>query len=348
VMAEALAKEGIALAHVIGPRTKHAYHPDARREVDRRLASLAEAGRRRYPEEVRFTTYTLKYNSMNWVTIDALGEHWSKARVHARLKPEGGIDVTTKNVSALTLSFPPGFAPFGLGTAVTVTIDGTTLPTTQALSDRSWSASFDQSQGAWAVAKGPDEKVRKRHNLQGPIDDAFMDSFLIVRPTGKSPRAKVQAWTEQEMARAIEHWRRHFRGEARVKDDTRINDEDLASSNLILWGDTDSNLLIRKLADRLPVKWDAKRITAGDRTFDAENHALILIQPNPLNPRRYVVLNSGFTFREYDYLNNARQVPKLPDWAVIDLRTPPDARSPGKVVAADFFGESWELRPEKR
>ena len=49
----------------------------------------------------------------------------------------------------------------------------------------------------------------------------------------------------------------------------------------------------------------------------------MLIYPNPLNPKRYVVLNSGFTFREYDYLNNARQVPKLPDWAVIDVSEPP-------------------------
>ena len=69
-----------------------------------------------------------------------------------------------------------------------------------------------------------------------------------------------------------------------------------------------------------------------------------MIYPNPLNPRRYVVLNSGFTYRDYDYLNNARQVPKLPDWAVIDIRTPPDMRYPGKVVAADFFGEHWQVR----
>ena len=61
-----------------------------------------------------------------------------------------------------------------------------------------------------------------------------------------------------------------------------------------------------------------------------------------------MVLNSGFTFREYDYLNNARQTPKLPDWAVVDTSTKPDARWPGKVVAADFFGERWELRPGRK
>jgi hypothetical protein len=56
------------------------------------------------------------------------------------------------------------------------------------------------------------------------------------------------------------------------------------------------------------------------------------------------VLNSGFTYREYDYLNNARQIPKLPDWAIVDLDTPPDSQKPGKIVAADFFDEFWRLK----
>jgi len=54
-------------------------------------------------------------------------------------------------------------------------------------------------------------------------------------------------------------------------------------------------------------------------------------------------LNSGFTFREYDYLNNARQTPKLPDYAVVDVRVPVSSRAPGGIVAAGFFGENWEL-----
>jgi len=70
---------------------------------------------------------------------------------------------------------------------------------------------------------------------------------------------------------------------------------------------------------------------------------LALIYPNPMNPERYVVLNSGFTYREYDYLNNARQVPKLPDWAVFDLNTPPNSQRAGAIADADFFGEQWQL-----
>ncbi|MCP4811907.1 MAG: hypothetical protein GY888_05310, partial [Planctomycetaceae bacterium] len=70
-----------------------------------------------------------------------------------------------------------------------------------------------------------------------------------------------------------------------------------------------------------------------------------MVYPNPLNPQRYVVLNSSFTYRDYAYLNNARQVPMLPDWAIVDLRSPPTSQYPGKVVDAAFFGERWELLP---
>ena len=345
VMAEALGREGIELTHVIGPGTRHAYHPDARREVNARLASLAESGRDRVPGRVRFATYTLKYNTMNWVTVDALGEHWKPARVDARVDREGTFAVETENVRGLTLSFPPGQAPFDLDDTAAITIDKTKLEAKRVLSDRSWSLSLTRKDGGWVVGAPSGPGLRKRHGLQGPIDDAFMDAFVIVRPTGKSPHPAFQDWCDKELDRAVEHWRRHFRGQARVKNDTEIKDADVASMNLVLWGDPESNAVLKKLADKLPIAWTADGIKAGDATYPADAHALACVYPNPLNPNRYVVLNSGFTFREYDYLNNARQVPKLPDWAVIDLRTPPDARSPGKVVAADFFGESWELRP---
>ena len=114
-------------------------------------------------------------------------------------------------------------------------------------------------------------------------------------------------------------------------------------SNLILWGDPGSNKILARIADKLPIKWTADSVIVGDKRYPASIHAPILIFPNPLNPSKYVVLNSGFTFREFDYLNNARQIPKLPDYAVVDTTTPPDFRYPGKIVLAGFFNEAWGL-----
>ena len=214
------------------------------------------------------------------------------------------------------------------------------------ISDGSWSFSLmKDAKSSWSIATVHKASLCKRHNLQGPIDDAFMDSFIFVRPTGIAANEVVGKWVDAELTRAIEHWRRHFRGDARVVNDAEVTDELIQSANLVLWGDPKSNSVMAKIADKLPIQWTVEKITVGEKTYDAKNHAPILINPNPLNLNRYVVLNSSFTFRDYAYLNNARQVPMLPDWAVIDLNTPPNSVWPGKVVAADFFDEQWQLKP---
>jgi hypothetical protein len=153
-------------------------------------------------------------------------------------------------------------------------------------------------------------------------------------------------WSEAELTRAIEHWRRQFRGNARVKNDVDVTQADMESANIVLWGDPGSNSVLAKIAEKLPIQWTKESITAGkDRKFSADKHALIAIYPNPLHPYRYVVLNSSFTYRDFAYLNNARQVPMLPDWAVVDLTTPPNSVWPGKIADADFFDERWQLKP---
>lgn len=350
IMEKYLADEGIDLTHIIGPGTAHKIHPDSAKEVDRRLASLAKRGRDMVPSKLRFTTWTLRYNRMLWVTVDGMEEHWERARVEAEIGRNNFVSVTTKNVSALSLDMAAGHCPMDMTQSVNLVVDGRHVANTPRVqSDRSWKARLRKTADGWTVAASGDEAgLVKRHGLQGPIDDAFMDSFIIVRPTGKAWFPKVAEWAKGEQAHAIEHWRRHFRGEARVKDDADISDADIANSNLILFGDPSSNLVLTKVLDSLPIRWTAGGVVVGDKKYDGKAHAPILIYPNPLNPERYIVLNSGFTFREYDYLNNARQVPKLPDWAVADISKPVTSRAPGAIVDAGFFGERWELkaRPE--
>jgi hypothetical protein len=177
------------------------------------------------------------------------------------------------------------------------------------------------------------------------VDDAFLDSFIFVRPTGAPMAPGVAGWVSSEQAHAIKEWRRQFRGEAQVRDDTQISDAEIAASNLVLWGDPGSNQILARISGKLPVRWTKDSVAIGGKQWPASTHAPIFIYPNPLNPRKYVVLNSGFSFREYDYLNNARQVPKIPDYAIVDTTTAPNERYPGKIVMAGFFGEKWELIP---
>ena len=343
IMARALAAEGMQLTHVIGPKTAHRYHPDAKVAINRLIDQIAERGREAYPRKVKFTTWTLAYNKMKWITLDALGKHWERARIDAEMVDDHTVTARTSNIDAFTFDVGPGGSKLDPTGKAVVIIDGQKLTAPAPETDRAWLAHFRKTGGKWSVV---DEAIqaglRKRHGLQGPIDDAFLDSFVMVRPTGHSNQPAVDSWVKSEMSRAITEWRRQFRGDAQVVDDTQVTDAQIAQSNLVLWGDPGSNRMLARIADRLPVRWTRDGVKFPGKQFDAATHALILIYPNPLNPAKYVVLNSGFTFREYDYLNNARQVPKLPDFAVIDVTTPPDERYPGRVVAAGFFDENWE------
>lgn len=346
IMATALDELNVDLVHVIGPQTGHKYHPDSAAEVALRMDGLAVRGRDYLPREIDFVTYTLKYNRMHWMTVDALEEHWERAWVSARIESaEPTIHILAQNVAQLSVEIPSGAWPHRMDLPVKVFINGKGGDVVQAKSDRSLRLTLTKRGDVWDAGDRETAGLAKKHGLQGPIDDAFMDSFIFVRPTGKANNALVGDWAEAELDRAIEHWRRHFRGYARVKNDTDITEEDIASSNLILWGDPGSNRLIGRVAKDLPVRWTPDSVEVNSEKYDAGHHGLIAIYPNPLNPARYVVLNSSFTYREFAYLNNARQVPKLPDWAVIDVQTPPDSLWPGKVVDANFFDESWQLKP---
>ena len=102
VMEMAMKKEGLTLNRITGPNTGHAYHKASAKTVDSILAIVAASGKAPVPKELHFTTYTLKYNKMYWLSVDALKEHWEKARIDASIS-KNSIDIKTLNVTSLTL-----------------------------------------------------------------------------------------------------------------------------------------------------------------------------------------------------------------------------------------------------
>ena len=352
VMEAALRAEQMDLLHIIGPKTEHKIHPDSMVEIERRLAQLAAAGRARMPYEVHFTTWFLRYNRMHWVVVDGMKEQWERARVHAQLTGASALQIKTQNVAALTLDMAAGHCPLSPLVRPVVRIDGQEVTVRRPKSDRSWRVHLRQTaEGQWQevlrVDEGLEGKLVKRPGLQGPVDDAFMSRFVMVKPTGKGWHAAGEAWVQAELERATREWRRHFRGDALVKTDAAMTEADLASANVVLWGDPGSNSLLAKVVEKLPIRWTKEELVVNGKTYPAGGHMPVLVFPNPLNPAKYVVLNSGVTYREFAYLNNARQVPMLPDWAVVDLSEAPGPVRPGRIADAGFFDESWGWKPGK-
>jgi len=331
-MVAAAKARGFEIPELVGPKTGHKYHPETKKQLDALIDAAAEKGRPKAPVTVSLSTPTLKYNKIDWVTVHGLTEHWVVSEVEATKVGPAKFTVKTKGVTEFSLGVLEVWPTEG---SPEVTVDGKVFKGV---------TRFEKVDGNWVdprTLKRTDPGLQKRHDLQGPIDDAFMGAFVFVRPTGKSSRPQVDAWAKSEMELAVRKWKVNFRGEVTVVDDTAVTDDLMKARHVVLWGDAESNQVIARLADRLPVKWAGGKVTIGPVSRDAATHAPILIYPNPQASDRYVVLNSGYTFRQGSDVTNALQTPKLPDFALIDVTVPPSAQWPGKVTDAGFFDEGW-------
>jgi hypothetical protein len=289
----------------------HQWNPESHKVSDHFIDEAAARGIEP-PPHIRFVTYTTRFNRCFWVTAEELEKHYQRAEIDAR-RENDRTTVTSRNVARIRIE---GAGP--------VVLDGQQF---------AHAGVFAKAKGKWAKA-GAEEPARKRHGLQGPVDDAFVDSFLCVRPTGSGTKATdygLQALT------IFQHdFSKWLRGDPRVKDDSAVPASDIENSNLILYGDPWSNRVIAKIVAKLPVRWTKSEISLGGRTVDAATHAPVLIYPNPLNPKRYVVINGRHTFSDSDWRGtNANLYPHVGDWALVRL-------ADGETAYSGFFDEHWK------
>lgn len=338
LMEPAFKTEGMALTHIIGPKTGHKYEPKAKLQIANQVDAATDQGSNPYSDHVRLVTYSLRYNRMKWVSIHGMEQHWQEARVDAEHLGNYQFRIKTSNVTKLMIGKLR--VPNQGTTEYTVTLDGQKLMVTPG---RFSPLLFIRHGKQWATTESlAQNNLAKTPGLQGPIDDAFLSRFVFVPPTHKPMNETVGKWIEHEMQDAITQWHRQFRGNVIVKKPNELNQLDHAS-NLILWGDPQSNPLIAKLAKSLPIEWTSKGLRIKNKSWPADRFVPVLIYPNPMNLRRYIVFNSGFTFSEFGHMSNSMQNAKLPDYAVLDMSVPIAHRIPKGVAHAGFFGEQWDL-----
>ncbi len=336
LMEAELAKIGHTLRHVVAPDTEHKYTAEAVAEIRTWLTESWKDGRGLPAAKIRWQTPTLRYGSYDWLKLTGLEAHWQGARAEAEWNREShAFTLKTSGVTALEIAPNPILDLAGS----TLSIDGQTL-STKPPGFPVGSFSFVKRDGQWTW--GEQEGTVKRPGLQGPIDDAFMSRFLVVPPDQAPAAPRVARWLDFELNQFRSRWQALMRGTLLEKSADELDSDDLRDANLVLWGDPESNPMIAEIADKLPVKWTDDAIVVKGESYPRDSHVPVLIFPNPLNQARYIVLNSGLTFREGHDKTNSQQNPKLPDWAVIGLDRDPDALAPGTIVKAGFFNEQWQ------
>ncbi|HEV3330755.1 MAG TPA: alpha/beta hydrolase-fold protein [Bryobacteraceae bacterium] len=198
--------------------------------------------RDRYPQHVRFVTDSYRYASAYWVRVDALTPG-VEASIDARQAGAGEVQVETRNLDGFTLS--PD-RPVSL-----LLIDGALFTV------RPGSLSFHKQAGRWVA--GLAAPSAKRRGLEGPIAAAVSERHIYVYGTGGDP-SPAELDFRRRTAETAAHWsspRESLQLSFPVKPDIAVTDEELDSDSLILFGTRETNSLIARFVDRLPLALSA-------------------------------------------------------------------------------------------
>ena len=339
---------GVEMKLVIGKGVGHKFTPEGFKEFMAFHLDKSKRGRPRFPgsKEIRFITRTLKYNRCEWLVIEETIEQYKPAVVIAKVDKNGDLVVATQNIAVMRIA---------RDVASLVKIDGTLLPLSQAAEGLLPDVYYEKGADEWfdmaytASKNFPDNaEVRKRHNLQGPIDDAFMEPFVCVRGTGKPFSQEQHDWANWTLARFEREFDKWLRGKVPVINDKDLTEEMTDEKNLILFGDPGSNSVLKSLLAKLPVKWDEAGFEVNGVHYDSKTHGLSFIFPNPKNPRRYIVINSGHTMHEADFkASNSWLFPRLGDIAVQSFKKTKTGYDES-IVWAEIFNSAWRLPPPEK
>jgi hypothetical protein len=238
----------------------------------------------------------------------------------------------------------------------------------------------------------------KRKGLCGPIAEAFRSPFLVVYGTKDDTLAgdvsnpdwrdaqrfctEWNAWMSLRwgnegrfLGGREENWwipPYPFRSGAAIpmeqplmtpRRDVEVSEEEIRARNLILFGDPQTNALIRRWKDKLPIRvastLSGSQAQVGARTYTGKNVNYAFIAPNPDVPTRYVVVARGYLSSRIDPTrfsahNVGKDLEALPfywsDYVIWDANRkpaptvqPPLLYLPETYLEAGFFNDRWQL-----
>lgn len=285
-----------------------------------------------FPQQVKFTTRWFKYDRAYWVKIDNFVPG-NLATVDAKFTGMNMVEVTTSGLDAFTLNLE-GHPQFNPAQKVTVRVDGKSFTSKSADA-----VSFSQVNGAWNNTRFTPGLTSKQKGAEGPVYAAVTSSHLYVYGTGGDPSQEELAERRAQAASAADWTGMGGRIMVfpRVIADKDIRASDYVTSNLILFGTRETNSVIEKFADNLPVHLNKEAAGYG------------LVYVFPLN-RHYVLINSGLPWWTppktapgqggYAFMGSkVERLRKYPDFILF-------RETPDNAIVQGTFDNNWKLPAE--
>ncbi|CAH0996114.1 hypothetical protein EMA8858_02244 [Emticicia aquatica] len=240
---------------------------------------FAKFKRNPFPERVRFATSQYKHSKSYWVKLNefTVGK---TALIDAKFTAKNHIEIVTSELNTFSLNLE-NHPKFKSKNQLEVIIDGKSINTLTGNT-----VTFSKKTGTWTEITFSPEELSKKEGAEGPMTEAIADRHIYVYGTAGNPSSEELAKRRADAQKAAEWsvYRGDFLGRVmvfpRTLSDKEVRPSDIEASNLILFGTKETNTLIGKFADKLPIHLNSSATDYGlAYTFPVGNH--------------YVLVNSG-------------------------------------------------------
>jgi hypothetical protein len=122
----------------------------------------------------------------------------------------------------------------------------------------------------------------------GPLSRAFAQRFIVVEATGGT---EIERAANRKLSSEFQaSWIRTNYGRCRVVEDRELLPDEEQRSNLVLLGNSSTNLVWARFASQLPVTVEPSRIILGGQVYVGDNLAFQAWFPHPSVPGKKLVL----------------------------------------------------------
>ncbi len=350
VMARRLKELDIPFRYDELPGVEHNVGREQQRKSER---WLLDHRRNPNPPAVSLQTSSLRFPRAYWVEVEGLREHFRESRIEARC--EGArLTVRTEGITDFALT-TGGAVPRSGRLACEIDGQAIELP-----DPRPEKLHFALEAGKWRPAPLAPGGLRKKHGLQGPWVDAFLEPAVYVLPSSNARYADLARFDLETLERAHGGLDcSNIRGRAEIaipmKKDADITAADIAGRHLLVFGDPECNLVLARVENRLPIRWTRAALLAGERRLEGELVGAKFLYPNPLNPEKYVAVATGtrpealyalriFHWQLPDYLVFGPEAARVGEVPYYDAGAEHQRIVEGAYRLAGFFDERWRLR----
>ena len=177
--------------------------------------------------------------------------------------------------------------------------------------------------------------------------NAYQQPFLYVYGT-ISPNNYENNVIEKTTLDVINKWKIMRNRIVPVKKDVDVTQDDIQKFNLILYGNEHSNKIMKEIGKDMPIRITNDAIIVGDHKYTNWDEGAIFYAPNPLNPKKYVVIYGALTYHGFPHINSVNASDQ--DYVIFNNMTKFRIDQPiGTPLEQGYFDKSdplhWKVKP---